>query len=173
MTLEEAKKLIDDWSKKSATIQQKPYQALPTIPTGAKKNDVVDAKVRLDLFPPSAYYGISTVFTYGAVKYDDWNWAKGLPYSRLYGALLRHMMSWFSGQETDPETGFSHLWHAGCNIAMLIHTELVVKQARLDGFTESVKLDDRPRQFHPKTTTEPWSVILKHSDSYQELLKKK
>lgn len=131
--------------------------------TGAIKNDAADAKVRLDLFPPSAMYGISTVFTYGAAKYDDWNWAKGFTYDRLYSALQRHMLSWWMGQDTDPETGFSHLWHAGCNIAMLIHTELLDKP----------ELDNRPTKFFPSSMTGILPGVLKFSDEYRAMLKKK
>lgn len=130
--------------------------------SGAKKNDAADCKVRTDLFPPTALYGISTVFTYGAAKYDDWNWAKGLQYSRLYGALQRHLLSWYMGQDLDPETGFSHLWHAGCNIAMLIHTEMVYKTT-----ANNKGLDDRPKTYHSINMQEQWLYILKNSESYK------
>lgn len=144
--------------------------------TGATKNDKADCKVEVDLFPPSAYYAISTVFTYGKHKYDSWNWAKGLAYSRMYGALQRHLNAWFSGQDLDPETGFSHLWHAGCNIAMLIHTEMVVKDARVNPLKylpEKQLLDDRPMQFFPPVIMEQFSSILKENKAFQELVQKK
>lgn len=136
--------------------------------TGAIKNDKADCKVEVGLFPPSAYYAISTVFTYGKHKYDSWNWAKGLQYSRMYDALQRHLNAWYAGQDCDPETGFSHLWHAGCNIAMLIHTELnVMNNAR------PAELDDRPLSYFPPVIMESFSSILKNNEAFQAILKKK
>jgi hypothetical protein len=41
----------------------------------------------------------------------------------VYGALMRHMWAWWSGEATDKETGKSHLWHAGCCIIFLITYE--------------------------------------------------
>jgi hypothetical protein len=100
--------------------------------SGGTKFD--DNKVRMELLPVSALIGIAEVFTFGAKKYDSWNWAKGIKYSRLYGALLRHMTAWYKGEEIDPESGKSHLYHAGCCLMMLIDT-----QKNLDK-----SLDDRP-----------------------------
>lgn len=92
-------------------------------------------KIRMELLPPDALLGIASVFTFGAQKYDSWNWARGIEYSRLYGAMMRHMNAWYKGEELDPESGQSHLYHAGCCLMMLIET-----QQNLDK-----SLDDRPR----------------------------
>ena len=136
--------------------------------TGAIKNDQADAKIRLDLYPTTALMGISAVFTYGAEKYDDWNWAKGLQYSRLYGAALRHLSLWYAGQDRDPETNMSHLWHAGCNLAMLIHTEAIVQ----DALNEYV-LDDRPKRFNQDDVLERISTTLKNNDAYKQIKQRK
>lgn len=91
-------------------------------------------KVRMELLPPGALRGIAEIFSFGAQKYASWNWAGGIQYSRLYGALLRHMNAWYRGEKNDPESGKSHLYHAGCCLMMLIDT-----QENLDK-----SLDDRP-----------------------------
>lgn len=101
-------------------------------------------KTRIELFPPEALFGISEVLTFGAQKYEDRNWEKGMNWSRIFGALMRHMWCWFGGQgattrnfafgDLDGETGFSHLWHAGCCIAFLITYE-----------ERQIGTDDRPR----------------------------
>jgi hypothetical protein len=103
---------------------------------GASKNDAKDGKNMMQLFPPLAMQRISEVFTFGAMKYSDWNWAKGLKWSRLYGALLRHLTAWYMGEEIDKETGKSHLAHAGCCITMLLE----MMETRPD-------LDDRPKHY--------------------------
>jgi len=89
--------------------------------TEGKKFD--DNKVRLDLVPPDALYAIADILTVGAVKYGDRNWEKGMRWGRVYAALLRHLFLWWSGNESDLETGRSHLHHAGCCIMFLISYE--------------------------------------------------
>lgn len=51
------------------------------------------------------------------------NWEKGIAYSRVFAALMRHMWAWWRGEDKDAETGLSHLWHAGCCISFLIAFE--------------------------------------------------
>jgi len=91
-------------------------------------------KVRMDLIPPSLLVAVATILTFGAKKYAPRNWEAGISWSRVFGALMRHMWAWWGGEQTDPETGKSHLWHAGCCIAFLIEYE-----------TTHRELDDRPK----------------------------
>jgi hypothetical protein len=37
--------------------------------------------------------------------------------------MMRHMWAWWRGEEKDPETGMSHLWHAACCVMFLIAYE--------------------------------------------------
>lgn len=76
-------------------------------------------KSRYELLPSDALEGIARVFTYGAEKYGVRNWEKGLSWSRLFGATMRHLWAWWRGEETDMESGFSHLDHAAASILML------------------------------------------------------
>lgn len=90
-------------------------------------------KLRMDLIPAEAIYAIARVLTYGAKKYGDRNWEEGLSWSRPYAALLRHAIAWFHGEETDPESGLSHLDHVAANAAFLSHYT-----------AKAVGTDDRP-----------------------------
>lgn len=87
---------------------------------GTKKDD---GKVRMDLLPPELLFAVSDILKFGAEKYADRNWEKGMKWGRVYGALMRHMWAWWGGEQNDPETGKSHLWHAATNIAFLIAYE--------------------------------------------------
>lgn len=51
------------------------------------------------------------------------NWEKGMDWSRPFSALMRHMWSWWRGENVDPETGYSHLAHAGCCVLFLMRYE--------------------------------------------------
>ena len=80
-------------------------------------------KIMLQLFPPEALFEIGAVLTYGAKKYAPRNWEKGIEYSRVYGALQRHLWAWWGGEENDPESGLPHLAHAGCCLVFLLAFE--------------------------------------------------
>lgn len=71
-------------------------------------------KVRVDLLDPLALEGLAAVLTFGAQKYAAHNWRGGISYSRLFGALLRHLFAIIRGEDNDPESGLPHIDHLGC-----------------------------------------------------------
>lgn len=95
-----------------------------------------EGKVRYELLPPELLESVAQVLTFGAHKYADRNWELGMKWSRPFGAAMRHLWAWINPfvPDTDPETGYSHLAHAGCCIAFLISYE-----------KRGVGEDDRPR----------------------------
>jgi hypothetical protein len=95
------------------------------LPQGTKHDD---NKNQLDLFSPFVYEAIGEVLTYGAAKYESHNWAKGILYSRVLGALKRHISEFEKGNRYDPEWGLHHLAHAGCCLMFLLHYELFPSQ---------------------------------------------
>ena len=88
---------------------------------GGHKDDT--DKVRMELIPPELVVAVGDILTFGAKKYADRNWETGMNWSRVFGALMRHLWAWWAGEDKDRETGRSHLWHAGCCIAFLIAYE--------------------------------------------------
>lgn len=80
-------------------------------------------KVPYDLLSPEFLEGISKVLAYGAKKYEPYNWAKGIKYSRVFAALMRHLWAFHRGETNDKETNMPHLWHAGCCLMFLTHYE--------------------------------------------------
>lgn len=81
-------------------------------------------KVRMELLSVCALQEIAKVLTVGAQKYTSHNWRQGFAWSRLHGALLRHVTAHMSGEDRDPETGYSHLAHAGCCLMFLLEHEI-------------------------------------------------
>lgn len=106
--------------------------AEPAAPMEGRKDD--GDKPRMDLIPPEVMTALGTVLSYGAKKYDQRNWEKGMNWGRPFAALMRHMWAWWRGEACDPETGYSHLWHALCCVAFLTAYE-----------ARNVGSDDRPR----------------------------
>ena len=82
-------------------------------------------KPPMGLLPWKALTEIAKVLDFGAKKYNSYNWAKGMKWSRLYDAALRHLSVWIEGEDKDQETGLSHLAHAGCCILFLLTYELL------------------------------------------------
>ena len=81
------------------------------------------------------------VLAFGAEKYERWNWSKGMSWSRLLDAALRHLLAYADGENTDAESGLSHLAHARCDIGMLLDYEV-----------EHPELDDRRPRSIPDAT---------------------
>jgi hypothetical protein len=81
-------------------------------PEGGLKYD--ESKPRMDLLDFSALEGLSKVLTFGANKYAAHNWRKGISYSRLVAAMLRHLAAIQRGEDIDPESGLPHIDHLGC-----------------------------------------------------------
>lgn len=77
-------------------------------------------KLRWDLLPFDAMEELVKVYTFGAQKYADRNWEKGMSYSRCLGSLFRHTVSWIRGEKTDKESGLHHLAHAAWNVIALL-----------------------------------------------------
>ena len=78
-------------------------------------------KPRPELIPPKAMLEIVKVLTYGAKKYSAGNYIKdGATFNRYYAAALRHMLQWQALEDTDGETGLSHIAHAATNLIFLL-----------------------------------------------------
>ena len=88
------------------------------------------------LAPWDALVCIVKVLAFGVPKYGARNWEKGIQYGKIYRAAIEHLTKWWMRVDggIDPESGYSHLWHAGCNVMFLIAYEI-------RGMTH---LDDRP-----------------------------
>lgn len=102
-------------------------------------------KIRMDLVPQDALMMIAAVFTYGAIKYDEWNWVKGMRVGRIMAALDRHKAAFLLGEELDDESGLPHLAHMGCCVMMLLSSMLRDRHEEdrhkaLDGLAEVLEL---------------------------------
>lgn len=85
-------------------------------------------KLRYDLVPATALEEIVKVYNYGANKYGERNWEKGISWNRIFAPIMRHLWAWFAGEDNDKESGLSHLAHAawGC-LALLSYRKTHVE----------------------------------------------
>jgi hypothetical protein len=89
---------------------------MPNGPTALKSDS---EKLRMDLIEPLFIEGVAAVLTFGAKKYDEHNWRRGLTYSRLLGAIMRHTNAIAKGEDNDPETGLLHAYHIATSCMFL------------------------------------------------------
>ena len=92
-----------------------------------------EGKLRYDLLHPAALKGITQVLTFGATKYAERNWERGLKWSNIISSLKRHLAAIERGEDYDSETSLLHVDHLQCNAHFL--------SAHYHIFPE---LDDRP-----------------------------
>lgn len=85
---------------------------------GGIKND--DKKPKIHLITKDAIFDIADVLTWGGDKYGEYNFMKGIQYTRLANAAIRHILQFLNGEDLDSESNKNHIAHAGANIAMLL-----------------------------------------------------
>ena len=108
------------WNADRADVADEDILAAAATPEG-RKDDA--GKTPYHLIAPELLESVGQVLEFGARKYAPRNWEHGMAWSRPFAALMRHMWAWWRGEAVDPETGMSHLWHAGCCIMFLIAFE--------------------------------------------------
>jgi hypothetical protein len=102
-------------------------------PTNPK--EIVGAKkVLFSVLPWGIVVGLAMGMLEGALKYGRHNYRFPLPgavedegppvgtsvrASIYFDALLRHVISWWEGEDIDPDSGYPHLWKASCCIAVM------------------------------------------------------
>lgn len=80
-------------------------------------------KPDMSLVSSIAILKVAKVMTFGKRKYTANNWRKGIAYTRLLAAALRHIFAYLGGENLDPESNQSHLAHACCCLFMVLEFE--------------------------------------------------
>jgi hypothetical protein len=98
------------------------------------KDAVGIKKTPFSTIPTTVIAELGVAMLEGAAKYGRSNYRViGVRGSVYYDATMRHMMSWWEGQDNDPDSGISHVTKA---IASLV----VLRDAMIRG----TWVDDRP-----------------------------
>lgn len=91
-------------------------------------------KPPLHLIPSVALIDLSVAMALGAKKYGAYNWReKGVAASVYLAAAERHLRAYLDGEDTDAESGASHLGHVMACCAIIA-----------DAITLGKLIDDRP-----------------------------
>ena len=93
-------------------------------------------KIRHDLIPAWALNELGKVYTFGAKKYADNNWRKGMKWSRVLGSLKRHLNYIENGEDFDTESNLYHVAHVAWNAITLLEYYKIYPQG-----------DDRPHNY--------------------------
>lgn len=91
----------------------------PQAESGAMRENLKEV---YDLFPfEETVASYMRVGEFGVIKYDPWNWSKGLPLVQLLASLMRHSWKLLRGEDHDKETGLHHADHILWNAIAIVH----------------------------------------------------
>ena len=76
-------------------------------------------KLPMSLLDRPFLEGVASVLDFGARKYARDQWRAGFNWTRLTDAAMRHLLAFIDGEDLDPESGRSHVFHAGCCLMFL------------------------------------------------------
>jgi len=106
----------------------------PTIKQTNPKDIVGTQKAPMSTVSAPVLAEIGVAMLEGACKYGRHNYrAVGVRASVYYDATMRHLMSWWEGEDIDPDSGLSHITKA-------IATLVVMRDSMMNGNL----VDDRP-----------------------------
>jgi hypothetical protein len=95
-----------------------------------------------ELLQLRAIMEVAKIMEYGKRKYDANNWRRGMDWSRLAGATLRHFFAFWNGKDYDEESGMLHLAHAAWNILSLLEYQLAGYTEWDDRWDQKLMTDD-------------------------------
>lgn len=96
-------------------------------------------KAGLSSVPTPVLWELGVAMTEGACKYGRHNYRViGVKASVYYDACLRHVGAWWEGEDTDPDSGLSHITKAIASLAVL-----------RDAMIRGNWVDDRPPKSNP------------------------
>jgi hypothetical protein len=121
------------------------------------KDAVGVRKAPMSTVPANVLAEIGVAMLEGASKYGRHNYrAAGVRASVYYDAAMRHLISWWEGEDIDPDSGMSH-------ITKLLACMTVMRDAMHQGMWT----DDRPpvsKPFYDTLNTQSGAILDKHKD---------
>lgn len=134
-----------------------PVATLPGVKDTNPKDAIGISKAPMSTVSAAVLAEVGVAMLEGASKYGRHNYrAAGVRSSVYYDAAMRHLMAWWEGEDTDPDSGMSHITKA--------ITSLVVLR---DAMIQDMCTDDRPprsAEFYARLNTLAAEVLARHAD---------
>ena len=134
-----------------------PARTFHTLKATNPKDAIGVSKAPMSTVPAAVLAEVGVAMLEGACKYGRSNFRiAGVRASVYYDATMRHLMSWWEGEDTDPDSGMSHVTKA--------ITSLVVLR---DAMIQDMCTDDRPprsAEFYARLNTLAAEVLARHAD---------
>jgi hypothetical protein len=128
----------------------------PDVKASNPKDVVGIRKAPLSTLPMNVVAECGVAMHEGALKYGRHNFrAVGIRSSVYFDATMRHMVTWWEGEDIDPDSGLSHITKA-------IVSLMVLRDAMLRGMVN----DDRPPRsddFYPELNAQSGVLIDKYA----------
>ena len=122
------------------------------------KDRIANKKISLTKFPPVALIHGAHAMNDGAAKYGPYNWRENAVIASIYiDAAMRHLLSWFDGEEAASDSEVHHLGHAMACCAIL-----------LDAQATGNLIDDRP----PVSKTEAVKLMKRLQEKFAQRAKR-
>lgn len=134
-----------------------PVTPPPVVKDTNPKDAIGISKAPMSTVPAAVLAEVGVAMLEGACKYGRSNFRiAGVRASVYYDATMRHLMAWWEGEDTDPDSGMSHVTKA--------ITSLVVLR---DAMIQDMCTDDRPprsAEFYARLNTLAAEVLARHAD---------
>lgn len=119
--------------------------------TGAQRDDQT-GKGRYDLLPPMVLMRDAAHYEKGAMKYNDWNWTKGIPSKRYMESAFRHLVQYMLGDRVE-----DHLAAVRFNVGGIMFNEWAVENGYLPPELHDLKnfIDEARSATRTQTPTRP------------------
>jgi hypothetical protein len=133
-------------------------QAASTTTKPSNPKDIVGVrKAPMSTVSGAVLAEVGVAMLEGACKYGRHNYrAVGVRSSVYYDATMRHLFGWWEGEDTDPDSGLSHITKAIASLVVL-----------RDAMLQDKVVDDRPpraKTFYPGLNARAAVMVDKHAD---------
>lgn len=117
-----------------------------------------DQKPDHSLLPPDALVDIIRVYELGAKRYGRDNWRKGISYSRIFSAIMRHLWAWWKGSDTNSEdAGLKHLAQAAWGVITLLE---YTRDSNYSAYDDRIfRRKPMPREEPPQSERDVTTII--------------
>ena len=114
------------------------------MPTKAMRFNTDKLPISMVMEAIHAIEGAASVLSFGAKKYERSNWQKGLDKNEIIDSMMRHLLTYMSGEEIDEDSGCNHLDHILCNAIFLANQYNGRQDAAIGKSRDSDKTDVQP-----------------------------